>query len=584
MAAGASTLAARPHAFARTPRPYPGVVPPIARDRYDLTIGRTPLHIDGKFLNAPSVDGGVPGPVLRWREGDTVTLNIRNTLDEPTSIHWHGIRLPADMDGVPGLSFRGIPPGETFTYRFPVRQSGSYWYHSHSGGQEAQGLYGAIVIDPEGGDTIAHDRDYSIVLSDWSDVPPADIVDNLKMNSDYYSFRQRTVASLFGQARQQGLMGAIGNRLQWARMRMAATDISDVSGVIYSHLMNGLPPDANWTGLFKPGERVRLRFVNASAMSFYDVRIPGLEMSVVQADGNDIVPVPVDEFRIGVAETYDVIVQPRDERAYTIFVQSEDRTGHARGTLAPRYGMSAPVPPMDPRPVRTMVDMGMGNMPMHDHAMPMPPAPASQAPMSQPPKDDMPDMDMPDMDMPPHDKPATAAKPVIEDPGPPPLNVENQNVAAMPIDRLGSPGDGLENNGRRVLNYRQLRALRRGTDLRPPTREIVIHLTGNMTRYIWGFDGRKFSEAAPVMLRLGERVRFTLINDTMMEHPIHLHGLWSELENGQGDFRPYKHTVISQPGSKLSYLVTADAPGRWAFHCHLMYHMDLGMFRTVIVA
>ncbi|MFS3137456.1 copper resistance system multicopper oxidase [Gluconacetobacter sacchari] len=539
-----------------------GMLPPVASATWNLNVGRSCIDIDHKSLNAPCVGGTVPGPILRWRQGDTVAINVTNGLThEDTSIHWHGIRVPSGMDGVPGLSFTGIRPGETFTYRFRVHQSGTYWYHSHSGMQEAQGLYGAVVIDPRDPVPAPCDRDYVILLSEWTDVAPSDIVSNLKMQDDYYVFRQRTAASFPADARRAGsALAALKDRLAWSRMRMAATDIADVSGIIYTYLLNGHAPDMNWSGLFRPGERVRLRFVNASSMTFFDIRIPGLEMLVVQADGNDVEPVPVDEFRIGVAETYDVIVQPKDDRAYTIFAQSEDRTGFARGTLAPREGMAGAVPPMDPRPVRTMIDMGMGDMKPGERMT------------------DMAGMDMAHM--------GGMAMPAMEvdDPGPPPISVENQNVAMMPVDRLGSPGDGLEQNGRRVLTYRQLRATRPGADPRPPTREIILHLTGNMERYIWGFNGRKFSESGPIRLTLGERVRFTLINDTMMEHPIHLHGLWSELENGQGDYRPYKHTIISQPGSRLSYLVTADVPGMWAYHCHLLYHMDLGMFRTVIVA
>ncbi|QHC35657.1 copper resistance system multicopper oxidase [Komagataeibacter xylinus] len=648
--------------------PAAGQVPPTARARWDLRVGRTRIEIDRKVLHAPCIGEDVPGPILRWRQGDTVSINVTNTLaDEDTSIHWHGLRLPAAMDGVPGLSFAGIPPGETFTYRFPVTQSGTYWYHSHSGMQEAQGLYGAIVIDPPVPDPQPCARDYVILLSEWSDVSPMDMLSNLKMQDDYYVFRQRTLASLPREAREAGsTLAALKDRLAWSRMRMAATDIADVTGVIYTYLLNGHAPDMNWNALFSPGERVRLRFINGASMTFFDIRIPGLEMLVVAADGNAVEPVPVDEFRIGVAETYDVIVQPREARAYTIFAQSEDRTGYARGTLAPQPGMSGPIPPMDPRPVRTMVDMGMDDMkpgesmngmamPEHGHDMsashshshlmphheggtmdgmdmtghaPQHPMGGMQptTPQQTPHRHDTPTprheegamagMDMADMQpaghghaMPmsehrvdepvhhqpagrmhrpgamDHDAPAPGTMPVLEvdDPGPPPLNVENQNIARMPTDRLGSPGDGLEHNGRRVLNYRQLRATRPGSDPRPPTREIIMHLTGNMERYIWGFNGRKFSESGPIRLRRNERVRFTLINDTMMEHPIHLHGMWSELENGQGAYRPYKHTLISQPGSKLSYLVTADAPGLWAYHCHLMLHMETGMFRTVIV-
>ena len=505
--------------------------------------------IAGKTQTIPAMNGSMPSPTLRWREGETVTLNVHNHLAEDTSIHWHGIRCPADMDGVPGLSFGGIAPGRSFTYRFPVKQSGTYWYHSHSNMQEARGLYGAIIIDPRTPPATTWERDYVILLSDWSDVAPHDIMNNLKFQDDYYNFRQRTAVSLVHDAKRDGLGAAIKNRLQWAGMNMSATDISDVTGIIYTYLMNGCTPDTNWTGLFRPNERVRLRFINASSMTFYDIRIPGLQMDVVQADGNDVAPVRVDEFRIGVAETYDCIVQPTDSRAYTIFAQTEDRTGFARGTLAPVQGMRAAIPPMDPRPVRTMLDMGM------------PPT--------------MQGMDMKGMDM-------SAPKPLAAHT--PPLNVENQNIARMPTDRLADPGDGLRDNGRRVLTYADLRALHPVADTRPPSREITLHLTGNMERYIWGFDGKKFSEAEPIPLRLGERVRFTLINDTMMEHPIHLHGLWSELENGQGAYNPVKHTIIVQPGSKLSYLVSADTPGLWAYHCHLLYHMDLGMFRTVVVS
>ncbi|MFT8369970.1 MAG: copper resistance system multicopper oxidase [Acetobacter sp.] len=545
--AAMATLPATPHAQADTLSA--AIIPPNPQQVYDLTISPMACTIAGKTQTIPAMNGSMPGPTLRWREGETVTLNVHNHLAEDTSIHWHGIRCPADMDGVPGLSFGGIAPGQSFTYRFPVKQSGTYWYHSHSNMQEARGLYGAIIIDPRTPPATAWERDYVILLSDWSDVAPHDIMNNLKFQDDYYNFRQRTAVSLVHDAKRDGLGAAIKNRLQWAGMNMSATDISDVTGIIYTYLMNGCTPDTNWTGLFRPNERVRLRFINASSMTFYDIRIPGLQMDVVQADGNDIEPVRVDEFRIGVAETYDCIVQPTDSRAYTIFAQTEDRTGFARGTLAPVQGMRAAIPPMDPRPVRTMLDMGMPST--------------------------MQGMDMKGMDM-------SAPRPLAAHT--PPLNVENQNIARMPTDRLADPGDGLRDNGRRVLTYAELRALHPVADTRPPSREITLHLTGNMERYIWGFDGKKFSEAEPIPLRLGERVRFTLINDTMMEHPIHLHGFWSELENGQGAYNPVKHTIIVQPGSKLSYLVSADTPGLWAYHCHLLYHMDLGMFRTVVVS
>ena len=541
----------------------PSRTPVLSGSEFQLEIGPTPINITGQPRIATAVNGQVPGPILRWREGDTVTLAVSNRLSVPSSIHWHGIRVPSPMDGVPGLSFNGIAPGETFIYRFPVHQSGTYWYHSHSGFQEQTGVYGPIVIEPRGGYAQPFDRDYVVFLSDWSDESPDTIVSNLKFQSDYYNYGQRTVGTFVDDAAQKGLAATVANRLEWGKMRMSPTDILDVSGATYTYLINGQPPGANWTALFRPGERVRLRFINGSVMSIYDVRIPDLEMTVVQADGNDVEPVTVDEFRISVAETYDVIVQPRAERAYTIFVQVEDRSGYARGTLAPRPGMTAPIPPMDPRPLRTMTDMGMGGMGTGgmDHGS-MPGMPADRGAMGH--------GSMAGME-------AGKSAQKLD------LSVEVNNVAEMPTERLNSPGEGFP-AGRRVLTYADLRATRPGSDPRPPSHEITLHLTGNMERFIWGFDGKKFSEAGPIELKRGDRVRFVLINDTMMEHPIHLHGLWSELENGHGEYRPYKHTINVKPGEKLSYLVSADTPGRWAYHCHLLYHMETGMFREVRVA
>jgi CopA family copper-resistance protein len=517
--------------------------PVLRGTEFQLEIGPVPMNVTGRPATATGINGQVPAPILRWREGDTVTLAVTNRLDEPSSIHWHGVRTPAPMDGVPGLSFRGIPPGENFVYRFPVRQSGTYWYHSHSGFQEQTGVYGPLVIEPKGGHPQAFDRDYVVMLTDWTDESPDTIVSNLKFQSNYYNYGQRTLGTFAEDAQRQGLASTVADRLEWGRMRMSPTDILDVSGATYTYLLNGHPPGANWTALFRPGERVRLRFINGSSMSIFDVRIDGLPMTVVQADGNDVAPVTVDEFRISVAETYDVIVQPASDRAYTIFAQAEDRTGYARGTLAPRAGMAAAIPPMDPRPLRTMADMGMAGM---EHG------------------------EMPGMELSPEGKRLEG-------------QVGVNNVAMMPAERLGRAGEGFP-AGRRVLAYSDLRALKPGSDPRPPSRDITLHLTGNMERFIWGFDGKKFSEAEPIVLQRGERVRFVLINDSMMEHPIHLHGLWSELENGHGEYRPYKHTINVKPGEKLSYLVTADEPGRWAYHCHLLYHMEMGMFREVRVS
>ena len=564
--------------------------PELAGSVFDLSIGNYPVNVTGRSVTGTLVNDLLPGPILRWREGDTVTLNVTNRLSEPSSIHWHGIRSPASMDGVPGLSFPGIKPGETFTYRIPLHQNGTYWYHSHSAFQEQTGLAGALIVEPRHGYAQRFDRDYVIMLQDWSDTDPERIVSNLKGQSDYYNWHQRTVGTFVADTAREGLGRTIDDRLAWGRMRMSPTDIADVTGAIYTYLLNGQPPGANWTGLFQPGERVRLRFINGSAMTFFDVRIPGLTMYVIEADGNAVDPVPIDEFRIGVAETYDVIVEPKAQ-AYTVFAQSEDRTGYARGTLATRAGMTAPIPPMDPRPLRTMVDMGMGKMAMGKGAKSGGAMAGRNMSGGQ---SSMPGMAMANGSMAGMAMPGSAGRdgqsgPHMTGNGSDAIGAKMKgsvgvdNVAMDPVTRIANPGDGLPNDGRRVLTYAMLRATRPGADPRPASREITLHLTGNMQRYMWGFDGEKFSSAEPIRLAYGERVRFTLINDTMMEHPIHLHGLWSELENGQGAYRPYKHTIIVQPGEKLSYLVTADERGAWAYHCHLLYHMEMGMFRIVEV-
>jgi len=571
---------------------------------FKLTIDLLPVNFTGHRATAIGINGSSPGPTLRWHEGDNVNIAVTNRLKTLSSIHWHGMRIPTGMDGVPGLSYRGIAPGETFVYRFPVLQSGTYWYHSHAQFQEQIGLVGALVIEPRAPYPVEFDREYVVLLSDWSDANPETIFSNLKQESDYYNYHRYTVANFMSEAQERGVGSTLKERMAWARMNMSANDIADVSGATYTYLLNGNPPRTNWTGLFRPGERVRLRFINGSSMTFFDVRIPGLTMTVVQADGNDVEPVEVDEFRIGVAETYDVIVQPRADTAHTIFAQAEDRTGFARGTLTPRLGLTAAVPSMDPRPKRTMMDMGMSMAGMKGMQMDGSGMQASHSNGGAP----MPSMSTTresTLRMPmstaigttpfpqpgPNTAPPPAARtfspaiklkpsnPVTIKPGP--------QVAAVPemvMGQLADPGDGLQQNGRRVLTYADLRACNRGVDGRPPTREIELHLTGNMERYIWGFNGQKFSSAEPIELKLGERVRIVLINDSMMEHPIHLHGLWSELENGHGAFNPYKHTIVVKPAERVSYLVSADTPGRWAYHCHLLYHMHAGMFRTVVVS
>ena len=551
--AGGTLLLGAGGLFGRAHAALPKV---LSGSQFDLSIDELAVNYTGAARMATAVNGQLPAPLLRWREGDTVTLRVSNRLPVRSSIHWHGMIVPADMDGVPGLSFPGIAPGETFVYRFAINQHGTYWYHSHSRFQEQTGLYGPIVIEPRGGERHRCQRDYTVILSDWSDVNPEHIYATLKRQSDYFNYQQRTAGDLYADVARQGARRAGADWAMWARMRMDRTDLLDVSGATYTYLMNGSTPSGNWTAVFNRGERVRLRFINGSSMSFFDVRIPGLRMTVVAADGQDVEPVSVDEFRIGTAEVYDVIVEPADDRGYTIFAQAMDRSGFARGTLAPQLGMQAQLPRLDPPPRLSMADMGM--------------ATSGAAAMA----------DMPDMPGMSHGGPAT--------PAPQHDRAEHGPGVDMLVDRpqqrLDDPGVGLRDNGRRVLTYADLHTLGGAIDARDPQRNIELHLTGHMQRYMWSFNGRKFSESRPLLLRYGERLRIVLVNDTMMTHPIHLHGMWSEVEDADGDFQLRKHTVTVQPGQRLSYRVTADALGRWAYHCHLLYHMEAGMFREVVVA
>ncbi|MBI2750784.1 MAG: copper resistance system multicopper oxidase [Burkholderiales bacterium] len=574
----------------------------LSGTEFDLAIGETPVNITGRASMATTVNGSVPAPLLRWREGDTVTLRVANRLPVATSIHWHGILLPFNMDGVPGLSFNGIQPDETFTYRFALKQSGTYWYHSHSRFQEQTGLYGPIVVEPRAGERFKAERDHVLVLSDWSDDSPEAVMANLKKMSDYYSFNEPTAVDFAKDAARMGVQQALAKRKMWNRMRMSPTDLGDVTGHQYTYLVNGASPDANWTGLFKQGEKVRLRVINGSAMSIFDLRIPGLKMTVVATDGQNVEPVTVDELRIAVAETYDVIVQPSDDRAYTIFAQSIDREGYARATLAPRAGMQADVPAPDKPQWLTMTDM-MGSMAMGgdmsgmnhgamDHgAMKMP----SEAtpPMAGMDHAAMGHGGMPGMANGTMAGMAGAAKMA---PMPMPMPMPKARHARteygpgvdmrvnMPRSNIDDPGIGLRDNGRKVLTYADLHTIGGPLDKRGPGREIELHLTGNMERYMWSFDGQKFSDAKPLHLRHGERVRIVLVNDTMMPHPIHLHGMWSEMESPDGKFQVRKHTIMVQPAQRITYLVNADALGNWAYHCHLLYHMEAGMFRKVVVS
>ena len=546
----------------------------LSGTQFKLDIGETPVDITGRTTTATTVNGTIPAPLLRWREGDTVTMQVTNRLSVPTSIHWHGLLLPFNMDGVPGISFPGIAPSEMFTYRFPIQQAGTYWYHSHSQFQEQTGLYGPIIITPRNGERFPTERDYVIMLSDWSDDSPEHVMANLKKMSNFYNFNEPTAVEFAQDASRMGLKQALEKRKMWNSMRMSPTDLSDLTGSHYTYLVNGAAPDGNWTGLFSKGEKVRLRIINGSAQTIFDFRIPGLKMTVVAADGQDVEPVTVDEFRIATAETYDVIVEPDDERAYTLYAQSIDRMGYARGTLAPRDSMQADVPAPDKPQWLSMIDM-MGSMAMGGDMAGMKMGADAQGHEG---------MAMGDG----KNKSGQATTPTRKIPTVRHAKTEYGPGVDQHVDQprmnIDDPGIGLRNNGRRVLTYNDLHTIGGPLDPRQPTREMELHLTGNMERYMWSFDGQKFSEASPLHFRLGERLRIVLVNDTMMPHPIHLHGMWSELESPDGIFQVRKHVIMVQPAQRISYLVNADAPGSWAYHCHLLYHMHAGMFRKVVVS
>ncbi|QPL44932.1 copper-resistance protein, CopA family [Vreelandella subterranea] len=552
-----------------------------------LAIRRESIPINGKEARPISLNGTSPGPLIRLKEGQDAVLRVTNLLDEPTSIHWHGLILPPGMDGVPGVSFAGIEPGQTFTYRFPVRQNGTYWYHSHSGLQEQLGHAGPLIIDAAEREPFRYDREHVLLLTDWTFEEPMSVFRNLKTMEGYYNFQERTIADFFADIRQNGFAQTAEMRSMWAKMRMSSRDIADVTGSTYTYLLNGHSPEENWNALFKPGERVRLRVINGSAMSYFDVRIPGLKMTVVAADGQPVQPVPVDEFRIGVAETYDVVVAPEDDQAYTIFAESMDRSGYARATLAPREGMQAEIPKrrqIADRGMEAMGAHGMGGMGGMDHSgmsnmqgMDN----ANMEEMDHSSMSNMGGMDHSSMEGMDHSGMGGMASEQRK-------TRENGMLAAgevQPGSRYGQAGIGIDPNERRVLVYRDLKSFTPWPDRREPGRELELHLTGNMERYMWSFDGQKFSEVSgPIHFEKDERLRLILINDTMMEHPIHLHGMWMELENGQGELIPRKHTLNVKPGERVSALITADAEGSWAFHCHLLYHMDAGMFRVVQVS
>ena len=601
---GAALAVGVPRSFAATAQtPAVGNPNVLSGTEFDLAIGEMAVNFTGRTRPAVVVNGSLPAPLLRWKQGTTVNLRVRNALPvgsihgHETSIHWHGMILPANMDGVPGLSFDGIHRGEAYQYRFDVQQHGTYWYHSHSAFQEQAGLYGPIVIEAAEPEPFSYQRDYVVMLTDWTDLNPEQLMRRLKKMADYDNLYKRTVGDFIRDAQKSGLGATLQDRKMWGQMRMTPTDLSDVNANTYTYLMNGTTGLGNWTGLFKSGEKVRLRFINGSSMTYFDVRIPGLKMTVVAVDGNYVHPVTIDEFRIATAETIDVIVEPSGQDAFTIFAQDSGRTGFVSGTLATRAGLRAPIPKLDPRPILTMQDMGMaghgghdmgamagmsgadasgGAMAGMDHSAhgAMPAGDASMAGMDHGAMAGMSGMagmgGMAGMAMPKH--PATeTGNPLVD------------NQAMTPTSRLTDPGNGMGTDGRKALSYSMLRSLFEDPDGREPGRELEMHLTGHMEKFAWSFNGVKFSDSGPIKLNYGERMRIVLVNDTMMSHPIHLHGMWSDLEDDNGQFQVRKHTIDMQPGSRRTYRVRADALGRWAYHCHLLYHMESGMMRSVEV-
>lgn len=550
---------------------FAAATPALARE-YDLVIDDARIEIAGRVTDGMMINGQLPGPTLRFTEGEEAVIHVRNDSDAPTSLHWHGLFVPAEMDGSPGFSgFQAIQPGRSFTYRFTIRQHGTYWYHSHSGGQEQMGLYAPLIIEPATAETNPPDRDYVVFLSDFTSEHPDRILNNLKVDSGYYNNHHRTIGDFFRDARTFGFGAALQDRLAWGQMRMDPTDIADVTN--YTFLLNGHPATDNTSFLFRPNERVRLRLINGSAMTYFDFRIPGLKLTVVAADGRDVEPVEVDELRIAVAETYDIIVEPREDAAYTIFAESMDRSGYARGTLAPRLGMEAAIPEMRPRAILTMADMGMS----HGDA-------SADMPMDHSRMDHGADhgaMDHSQMGQMDHSAMGQSAD-----------SHQGHDISSG----LGANG-GVDGSGRpygwgsefpadaRVLTYADLASATPQRDTRPAEREIIVRLGGNMERYNWTINGQSMEDAPPINLAFGERARLTFINETMMAHPMHLHGMFVQLENGMPTERlPDKHIVSVAPGQTYSVLLTADQSGEWAFHCHLLYHMNAGMMSRVVVA
>ncbi len=506
---------------------------------YEIVIRKQNVQIGFREGKGITINGSIPGPLIRLKEGKKAVITVYNEMNESTSVHWHGIILPNNMDGVPGVVYPGIPPKSSFRYEFPVVQSGTYWYHSHTGLQEQLGLYGPLIVDPIEPEPFDYDRDYVVILSDWTFEDPEAVLMHLKKWEGYYNYQRRTVFDLIRDIKEKGFEKTLKERMMWARMRMNPRDITDITSATYRYLMNGKTTEENPTFFFNPGEKIRLRFINASATTYYDVRIPELKMKVVQADGQNVQPVIVDEFRIAVAETYDVIVEP-ENKPYSIFAETMDRSGYVRGYLSPKKNVSLPLPERRPPSERRLMMMKSGK----DKCKKCSPI-------------FIPDSFGPDATM----------------------------VVKNPRCRLNEAGVGLENVKHKVLTYADLKSVKQ-FEHREPERQIDIHLTGNMERFIWkmySYDGKNMSSEFHQLIKTKykERVKIVFVNHSMMDHPIHLHGMWMYLENGNGEFNPRKHTINIKPGEKVCVYINNEMLGNWAFHCHILYHMHTGMFRVL---
>lgn len=492
---------------------------------YNLDVDYKTVNITGKNIRAMSVDDSIPAPTIEATVGDILRVTFNNKMDVETSVHWHGVLLPNDQDGVPYLTTPPIQPGESFTYEYPIIHHGTYWYHSHTGLQEQRGVYGALVFHPAAGEVEKADHEAVIVLSDWTDEDPNQVMHNLKKSDDYYALKKNSVQSwlkVFKHGSQ-----AISNRLNGAWTRMGVMDVSDVGYDAF--LVNG--EIQHTISTVKKGESIRLRIINAGASSYFNLEYAGGSMMIVAADGVDVEPVRVDRQRIAIAETFDVIVTIPDNGSYEFRATSEDGTGYSSTILGEGALSKAPDIPK-PNPFL------MGHS---GHEM-------NQTDMGG-------------------------------------MSEENEESMLMDHSVMNHDMGMKEPLSLRMSEYELLRSMR-PTTFNPdnPQREVKLELTGNMERYVWSFNNKVLSEDSKIMIRKGETVRFVMENKTMMHHPIHLHGHFFRVLNGQGKFSPLKHTVNVPPMQTVTIEFYANEEKDWFFHCHNLYHMKSGMTRVISYA